>query len=96
MLVIRSIKNDVHIPIKIRKKHVDLRKIIFGGEEKKRGKLYDFANLMGITFGTSDYAKMHMSLLWAGKNLPELKEYLLRDVYITWDLYLHVKKTGLL
>ena len=94
MLIIRSIKHKIQIP-NLKDKLVDLRNIIFGGYERK-GKLEDIQQLLEISFFDSRYKKMHMSLLWEANNIPKLKEFLLRDVKITWQLYEHIEGAGLI
>lgn len=94
MLLVRSIKNKVPMT-NLRNRTIDLRKVIFGNEHKK-GTLEDFQNLLGIEFVDKGYAKMHMSLMWEINDLENLKECLLRDVRITWKLYLRLRGIGLL
>ncbi len=94
MLIVRSIKHNIHL-INIRERFIDLRRIIFG-EERKKGTLQDFQNLLGIEILENGYAKMHMSLLWEAAHLKNLEEYLLQDVRITWKLYLRVREAGLI
>ena len=90
MLITRSIKHRVSIA-KIKGKCIDVRKKI----TYKKGTLDDFRQLLGIEFPESRYAKMHMSLLWEDDNLNNLKDFLLRDVRVTWELYKHVDEAGL-
>ena len=93
MLIVRSIKHNLHIT-NIEDKFIDLRRVIFGTEHKK-GTLQDFQNLLGIEILENGYKKMHMSLLWEAAHLSNLEEYLLQDVKITWKLYLRVREAGL-
>ena len=91
MLTIRSIKHKVAMP-NLKGKLIDLRNALAGD---RKGTLEDFQQLLGITFLDSRYKKMHMSLLWEA-DLPKLKEFLLRDVQITWKLYEHIQGAGLI
>ena len=96
ILIVRSIKNGVEIP-KLNIKWVDLRQVIFGKSEYRKGTLNDFAKMMGMVFPENSYQKMHMSLLWDEEiSLPRLREFLLRDAKITWKLYRHVKEARLI
>lgn len=93
MLIVRSIKHKVRM-YNIKEKSVDLRNKIFGDEHKK-GTLHNFQELLDIKYVEEGYAKMHMSLLWQAGHLKDLKEYLLRDVRITWKLYENLLEVGL-
>ena len=95
MLIVRSIKHKVEIPC-IKDKLVDLRKVIIGYTEHRKGTLDDFKDLLEISFFDSRYRNMHMSLLWETEDIPKLREFLLRDVKVTWQLYEHVSGAGLI
>lgn len=94
MLIIRSIKHKIKMDEDFRKKSIDLRQLIFNGEQRK-GKLEDFKELLGINFEENGYRKMHMSLLWEARHLTKLRDFLSRDVKITWCLYEYVREAGL-
>jgi len=94
MLVVRSIKNKIQC-INISDKIIDLRKVVFGNIDKRRGKLIDFKDLMGMPDVISGYAKMHMTVLWGDSKSSGLRDKLLEDVRITWNLYCRVKECGL-
>lgn len=94
-LITRSIKYKIQIP-NIGNKTQDLRIILSCGNQRQRGKLTDYKKLLDIQFPDYGYGKMHMSLLWENTNLPELKQTLLQDVKITWQLYLHLNEAGIL
>lgn len=91
MLFIRSIKHKVKIP---KLKIVDLRRVIFGDKYYAKGTLTDFQELLGIKFHDSLYKKMHMSLLWED-DFPKVREFMMRDCKITWELFLHLNGAGL-
>lgn len=96
MLIVRSIKHKITIP-NLNDRLVDLRKLIFGDEERRKGTLEDFRELLGINFSNCNYRNMHMSLLWEQRyEFTKLKEFLLRDVVITWQLYKHIEEAGLI
>lgn len=94
-LLMRSIKHSVPI-FNIGDKSVDLRKRLSFGQEKPRGKLSDFKELLNLQPKNYGYDKMHMSLLWEDSSLYELEVTLLDDVHTTWELYDHLKRGGLL
>lgn len=95
MLVLRSIRHGLEIP-HVCRNSLDLRRVIFPRCPRHKGKLSDMQELLGITFPDSKYRKMHMSILWGTDDLPELKEFLLRDVQVTWSLYEHLREAGLI
>ena len=93
-LIIRSIKNKVTIP-NLRGRLFDVRKLIFRGDRYQKGTLEEFRALLGWPPADSRYKKMHFSLLWDTDNLPNLKQFLLGDVRLTWQLYKIVSEAGL-
>ncbi|MEK6962982.1 MAG: ribonuclease H-like domain-containing protein [Nanoarchaeota archaeon] len=92
-LILRSMKHRIPMhPLN----SIDLRKILTIKTGKKDGTLQELASFIGMTFEENGYHKMHMSLLWEAKHLKNLREYLLRDVKITWQLYKHIQEAGLI
>lgn len=92
-LIVRSIKNKLTIP-NLKGKLLDIRKIITVNSNYQKGTLTDFQELLEIKFSDSRYKKMHMSLLWEG-DFPSVKEFMMRDTKITWELYDYLKEAGL-
>jgi len=92
-LIMRSIKNKVRISKQFRNRSIDLREAV--GLQDKKGKLKDFQEMLGIEFPAIGYGKMHMSLLWGASDIKNLREFLLRDVKVTWALYAHMAEAGL-
>jgi uncharacterized protein YprB with RNaseH-like and TPR domain len=95
MLIMRSVIHKVPIDDIIHRS-IDLRKLVFNGINHKCGKLVEFQELLGIEFSESRFRKMDMFLLWSMPELYELREFLLRDVKITWILYEHTRESGLI
>ena len=92
VIILRSIKHSVQTQ-DIKHISVDLRELTVGNFGK--GKLSDFQVMLDIEFPESRYKKMHMSILWAVPGLQELKDFLLRDVKITWELYNYIAEGGI-
>lgn len=92
-LVVRSILNGVDM-LELKGVSCDVRRILFRNQ-KAKGKLSDFKHIVELPENKKKYSKMHMSLLWDCYDLPDLQEFLLEDVRITYALYQKVKEAGL-
>ena len=84
-LIIRSIKYNVPV-FDLLQKSVDMRQILFNGSGLK-GKLCNFYEVLGMEQSKTGFSKQHMSVLWEEPQLLKLKETLLEDVKLTWELY---------
>jgi DNA polymerase elongation subunit (family B) len=94
MLIIRCIKHRVAIPSVVHES-IDLRKVVFNGKERCRGKLIEFQKLLGVNFPESRYRKLDMYLMWGSPDINDLREFLLQDVRITARLLEQVQEVGL-
>lgn len=94
MLNIRSLKYCITIPPVI-KESIDLRKVLFNGMNQ-HGRLIEFQELLGIRFPQSHFQKRDMFLMWTNPDIYDLREYLLRDVKITWNLLMQARSAGIL
>jgi DNA polymerase elongation subunit (family B) len=94
MLIIRGLKHGIAIG-SIVKNSLDLRKKVFFGADNHRGKLWEFQELLGIKFPYSRFHKTDMYLMWSTPDIFELQQFLLRDVKITWQLYVQAREAGL-
>ena len=95
MLIIRSMKYK--IPMEhIADRHLDLRKVLFFGGERKKGTLKEFGELLGVKNDDHGYGKIHMYLLWSRPDLPNIRDCLLGDVRITWALFEHAKEAQII
>lgn len=91
-LIIRSMKYSVPIS-DLSNNSVDLRKILFNGC-KLKGKLSDFYSVLDIEPTKTGFTKQHMSVLWEEPQLLKLRETLLEDVKLTWELYKRYCEVG--
>ncbi len=89
-LILRSLKHE--LPVK-RLKIIDLRTILGLGNKFAKGKLEDFAELIGGS--KEDFKSREIPILWKMNKIEEMKKYNKQDVALTEKLYLKMKKIGL-
>lgn len=94
MLKLRSLKYNIATD-NIKEKTLDLRKVIFKGINYPKGKLTDFAEMLGLKYEDHGYKKMHMSILWEAPHLTNLRSTLLQDVKTTYALFSRSRECGL-
>lgn len=93
-LMIRSLKHNVKV-FDMRNRIIDLRDILSNGNKYQKGKLDDYAKLIGTSTKFNGYSGYEAIMLWNENKLDELREYVLTDVEITHELYDRMKEIGL-
>lgn len=96
-LYVRSLANNVKIYRVYAPSVIDLKEYLtFFNSYKKRGKLSDYAHLIGIGGKYKDITGEQVPFLWKDKRLDELKAYLSNDLRMTQDIFLKCKELGIL
>lgn len=91
-ILARAIKHNIKLP-DIRGKHIDLRKLLSNGNGYKKGKLNDFASLIGEKkLENCDSATAVR--LWKENRKKELVLYCLQDIRITKKITERLKQIG--
>lgn len=93
-LIIRSLKHNVKV-FDMRNRIIDLRDVLSNGNKYQKGKLNDYAKLIGTSTKFNGYSGYEAIRLWNENKLDELREYVLTDVEITHKLYDRMKEIGL-
>lgn len=93
-LIIRSLKHNIKV-FDLKGRIIDLREVLSNGNRYQKGKLDDYAKLIGIEQKYNGYSGFEAIRLWNENKLDELKEYVLTDVRITHKLYERMKETGI-
>jgi len=93
-LIIRSLKHNIRVS-DLNGKIIDLREVLSNGNKYQKGKLDDYAKLIGIGQKYKGYSGFEAIRLWNENKLEELKEYVLNDVEMTHNLYKRMKETGI-
>lgn len=94
-IIIRSFKHNVKV-LDIRGKVVDLRFVLSHGNRYQKGKLEEYAEIIGLDTKYNGYDGSDAIKLWESGQLEELKRYVLSDVQITYGIYERIKGVGLL
>lgn len=94
-LIIRSFKHNVKV-IDIRGRMLDLRFVLSNGNRYQKGKLDEYAELIGLETKYKGYNGQDAIRLWNEGKLEELREYVLTDAKITYLVYKRAKEIGLI
>ncbi len=94
-LVIRSLKHGVKL-LDLKGRVIDVRDVLSNGNQYQKGKLSDYAKLIGIASKYNGYTGYEAIRLWNENKLDELREYVLMDVEITHKLYEKIREIGLI
>lgn len=94
-LIIRSFKHNVRL-LDVRGKVIDIRHLLSHGNRYQKGKLEEYARLVGLELKYNGYTGLDAIRLWNENKLDELREYVLVDAKITHQLYERIKEIGLI
>lgn len=94
-LIIRSFYHDVAINYPLYGKIVDLRLVLWFGQKYNKGKLQDFAKMVGLS-KTNGLSGEEAPKLWSAGKVKELISYTAQDVKVTGEIYQRAKKLGIL
>jgi len=94
-ILVRSFKHNVKI-LDIKGKVIDLRYVLAHGNKFQKGKLEEYAKLIGLDEKYNNYDGADAIKLWESGQLSELKEYVLGDVHMTYEIYERAKGVGLI
>jgi len=86
-LIVRSLANGVGLSYYNKNLIQDLRKILAFNQPYKKGKLDDYAKMMGIEGKYKGMDGFHACQLWKDKQYDELRAYLTQDLVITQKLW---------
>jgi len=95
-LLVRSLHHHVKIARANLRQAIDLREHLTNFDSyKKKGKLEDYAKLIGVGGKYKNIQNEEIPLLWKEGKIEDLKEYLKHDLRITEQLYLKCKELGI-
>jgi uncharacterized protein YprB with RNaseH-like and TPR domain len=94
-LLVRSFKHGVIVP-NLKYRSVDLRLVLSMGNKFAKGKLEDYAKLIGAPMKLNNWSGAQAIILWKEGRYDELSEYVLQDVRITDSILQRCKQIGVI